>query len=66
MHARTHAQKDESTHSHLRTQQNTGKVLLFDGGNQTLKIDGFGFRVEANAKLCLYNINLVDGTVCAL
>ena len=28
-----------------------------------LRTGAFGFRVEANAKLCLYNINLVGGTV---
>ena len=51
----------------------TGKAVLLDGAGRTLKTGGFGIRVEANAKLCLYNINLIDGayathtfSVCSL
>ena len=43
----------------------TGTAVLFDGGGRTLKTSSFGFRVEANAKLCLYNIHLIDGTKSA-
>ena len=40
-----------------------GSIVLFDGGGRTIETGGYGFHVEANAKLCLYNINLVEGTV---
>ena len=40
----------------------TGTAVFFDGGGRRLKTDSFGFRVEAYAKLCLYNTHLIDGT----
>ena len=43
-----------------------GSIVLFDGGGKTIKTGSWGFHIEANAKLCLYNVNLIDGTVCSL
>ena len=48
-------------YTHIHARMHTGKVVLLDGAGRTLKTGGFGIRVEANAKLCLYNINLIDG-----
>ena len=33
--------------------------MLFDGGGKTIKTGSWGFHIEANAKLCLYNVNLI-------
>ena len=40
----------------------TGTAVFFDGGGRKLKTGSFGFRVEANAKLCLYTTHLIDGS----
>ena len=44
----------------------TGTTLFFDGGGRTLRTGQFGFLVEANAKLCLYNTHLIDGMTSAV
>ena len=41
----------------------TGSVLFLDGAGMTIRTAQNQFIVEAGAKLCLYNINLIDGKV---
>lgn len=43
-----------------------GSVVFLDGQGRTLKTGAYQFRVEAGAKLCLYNLILVDGTKSAV
>ena len=42
----------------------SSSALFFDGAGQTLTTAQHQFKVEAGAKLCLYNLNLIDGKVC--
>ena len=41
----------------------TGSALFLDGAGMTITTAQHQFFVEAGAKLCLYNINLIDGKV---
>ena len=43
-----------------------GVVVFLDGGGATIKTRNHQFFVTNSAKLCLYNLNLVDGTRSAI
>ena len=39
------------------------RMLFIDGAGRTLVMREYQFSLEAGAKLCMYNINLMDGQV---
>ena len=43
-----------------------GISVFLDGGGATVKTLGFQFRVENGARLCMYNLSLVEGTKSAI
>ena len=43
-----------------------GISVFLDGGGATVKTLGFQFRVEDGARLCMYNMSLVEGTESAI
>ena len=48
---------------HTCTSMKTGTAVLFYGQGRTISTGPFHFHVEANAKLCLYKANLINGKV---
>ena len=44
----------------------SGDAVFLNSGGRTLKTRSFGFEVEANATLCLYHINQIDGMESAI
>ena len=42
----------------------TNTVVLIDGGGGSIKTGGHQIVVVDGARLCLYNLHLMDGTVC--
>ena len=41
-------------------------TVFIDGRGHTIRTTDYHLIVEDGARLCLYNVNLIDGTVCCL
>ena len=42
----------------------TGSVVFLNGAGRTIKMADRQFVVEKGGRLCMYNLNLIDGQVC--